>query len=133
MLQHLFVSERLSPSVRERVPSGHTRLRRSGIEPPDLQCTLDPSHSRADDRAMLEELPRDLMARLGYRIAYGEAARLAEMARFDHRWGRDFAAQVGGEAEAIEREVMRRVSHTIHPELIKLAVKDAVEQRKPRW
>jgi hypothetical protein len=40
---------------------------------------------------------------------------------------------VGGEADAIEREVMRRVSHTIHPDLIKLAVRDAVEQRKPRW
>jgi hypothetical protein len=82
---------------------------------------------------MLEELPRDLMSKLGYRIAYGEAARLAEMATFDHGWGRDFAAQVGGEAEAIEREVMRRISHTIHPELIKLAVQDALEQRKPRW
>ena len=29
---------------------------------------------------MLEELPDDLMSRLGYRISYGEAARLAEMA-----------------------------------------------------
>jgi hypothetical protein len=55
------------------------------------------------------------------------------MARFDHGWGRDFAAQVGGEAEAIEREVLRRISHSIHPELIKLAVQDALEQRKSRW
>jgi hypothetical protein len=60
-------------------------------------------------------------------------ARLAEMARFDHGWGRDFAAQVGGEAEAIEQEVMRRIRHTIHPKLIKLAFQDAIEQRKPRW
>jgi hypothetical protein len=82
---------------------------------------------------MLEDLPRDLMSKLGYRIAYREAARLAEMARFDHGWGRDFAAQVGGEVEAIEREVMRRVGHGIHAELIKLAVQDAVERRKPRW
>jgi hypothetical protein len=29
--------------------------------------------------------------------------------------------------------VMRRIIHTIHPELIKLAVQDALEQRKPRW
>ncbi len=48
-------------------------------------------------------------------------------------WGRDFAAQFGGEAEEIEREVMRRISHTIRPDLIKLAVLDAIEQRKPRW
>jgi hypothetical protein len=82
---------------------------------------------------MLYDLPSDLMSMLGYRIAYGEAARFAEMARFDHGWGRDFAARVGGEAEAIEREEMRRISHTIHPELIKLAVQDAIEQRKPRW
>jgi hypothetical protein len=82
---------------------------------------------------MLEELPRDLEARVGYRIAYGEAARLAEMATFDHGWGRDFAAGVGGKADAIAKEVMRRGGHGIHPELIKLAVQDAVERRKPRW
>jgi hypothetical protein len=82
---------------------------------------------------MLRELPDELMSKMGYRLAYGEAARLAEMATFDHGWGRDFAAQVGGEAEAIEKEVMQRVGHQIHPELIKLAVRDAVEQRKPRW
>ena len=83
---------------------------------PPGHCTLPPDESKP-----------------GYRIAHGEAARLAEMARFDHGWDRDFAAQVGDEAEAIEREVMRRVSHTIHPELIKLAVQDALEQRKPNW
>jgi hypothetical protein len=66
---------------------------------------------------MLRELPDDLMSKMGYRLAYGEAARLAEMATFDHGWGRDFAAGVGGEADAIEREVMRRISHSIHPEV----------------
>jgi hypothetical protein len=81
---------------------------------------------------MLEELPRDLESRLGYRIAYGDAARLAEMATFDRGWGRDFAAGVGGEADAIEKEVMRRCGHGIHAHLIKLAVQDAVERRKPR-
>ncbi len=50
------------------------------------------TRGRTDDRGMLEELPRDLMSKMGYRVAYGEAARLAEMARFDHGWGRDFAA-----------------------------------------
>jgi hypothetical protein len=29
---------------------------------------------------MLEDLPRDLRSKMDYRIAYGEAARLAEMA-----------------------------------------------------
>jgi hypothetical protein len=55
------------------------------------------------------------------------------MATFDHGWGRDFAAGVGGEAGAIERELTRRVGHGVHPELIKLAVRDAVERRRPRW
>jgi hypothetical protein len=49
---------------------------------------------------VLAQLPTDLTSRVGYRIAYGEAARLAEMATFDHGWGRDFAAGVGGETEA---------------------------------
>jgi hypothetical protein len=82
---------------------------------------------------MLRELPDDLISKMGYRLAYGEAARQAEIATFDHGWGRDFAAQVGGEAEAIVREVMRRISHTMHPELIKLAVQDALEQRNLLW
>jgi hypothetical protein len=42
------------------------------------------------------------------------------------------AKDVAGEADAIEKEVMRRVIHGIRPELIKLAVQDDVEQRKPR-
>ena len=29
---------------------------------------------------------------LRYRIAYGEASRLIEIRKFDHAWGRDFAA-----------------------------------------
>ena len=37
---------------------------------------------------MLRELPEDMESRLGYRIAYGEAARLFEMAQFDHGWVR---------------------------------------------
>ena len=82
---------------------------------------------------MLEELPDDLMSRLGYRIAYGEAARLYEMSAFDHGWGRDFAAGVGGEADEIEKEVVRRLNSGIHPKLIKLAVQDVMDQRKPRW
>jgi hypothetical protein len=81
---------------------------------------------------MPKELPRDMESRVGYSVAYGEAARLVEMVTFDHGWGRDFAAGVGGEADAIEREVVRRVGRGIRPELIKLAVQDAVEQRRKR-
>jgi hypothetical protein len=55
------------------------------------------------------------------------------MATFDHGWGRDFAAGVGDEADDIEKEIMRRVGHRIRPELIKLAVQDAMERRKPCW
>ncbi len=39
----------------------------------------------------MNELPDDLESKLGYRIAYGEAAPLAEMARFEHGWGKVFA------------------------------------------
>ncbi len=55
------------------------------------------------------------------------------MATFDHGWGRDLAAQVGGEPDAIEKEVLRRVGPGIHPEVVKLAVQDALEPRKPQW
>ena len=81
---------------------------------------------------MLEELPHDLESRAGYRAAYGEAARLAEMAPFDHGWGRDFAAGVGGEADDIEKEVLRRLGTGVHPDLVRLAVQDVIDQRKPR-
>jgi hypothetical protein len=66
-------------------------------------------------------------------MAYGEAARLFEMARFDHGWGRDFAAGIGGDADAIEREVVRRVGPGVAAELVKLAIQDILERRRPRW
>ncbi len=75
----------------------------------------------------------DLESCLLYRIAYGEAARLAEIARFDHASGRDAAAQVGGESTAIFTEVTRRVSSGVAVELIKLAVEDAIQGLRPRW
>jgi hypothetical protein len=55
------------------------------------------------------------------------------MARFDHGWGRDFAAGIGDEADAIEREVQRRVGPDIPPDLVGLAVRDALAGRRPRW
>jgi hypothetical protein len=81
----------------------------------------------------MDQLPDDLTSRIGYRIAYGEAARLLEIARFEHGWGRDFAAGIGGGAEAIEREVRRRVAPEIAEELVRMAVEDVVGGRRPRW
>ena len=81
----------------------------------------------------MDELSHDVESRIGYRLAYGEAARLAEMASFDHGWGRDFAAGVGGQADAIEREVLRRVGPGVPPEVVKMAILDVVERRRPRW
>lgn len=81
----------------------------------------------------MDALPEDLSSRVGYRMAHGEAARLVEMAGFDHGWGRDFAAKVGGDLEAIEREVQHRVGPQVAPEVVRLAVEDALERRRPRW
>ena len=53
--------------------------------------------------------------------------------RRSHGWGRDFAAGVGDLAEAIEREVTRRMRPGIDPEVVKLAVEDALENCWPRW
>ncbi len=47
--------------------------------------------------------------------------------------GKDFAAWIGGDADAIEKEVIRRCSPRTHPKIVKLAVKDVLESRKPRW
>ena len=80
----------------------------------------------------MDDLPDDFRSRLRHRIAYGEAARLAENARFDHAYGRDAAARIGGHVEAIGRAVMRRMGPEIDPELVELAVEDAIGGRKPR-
>jgi hypothetical protein len=49
----------------------------------------------ASVRSSRQELLRRSESRVGDRIANGEAAQLAEIASFDHGWGRDFAAGVG--------------------------------------
>ena len=82
----------------------------------------------------MDDLPDDLQTRLAYRIAYDEAARLAEIARFDHGYGRDFAARPGDQVEAIEREVTSRMRPGgKKPEVVNLAVEDALGNRKKRW
>ena len=80
----------------------------------------------------MSELLPNLESCLQYRLAFGEAARLAEIARFDHASGRDAAARIGGTTEAIRTEVARRLSG-IPAELIALAVDDAIQGRRPRW
>jgi hypothetical protein len=77
--------------------------------------------------------PIDLGTATEYRRAYGEAARLVEIARFDHCFGRDFAAGIGGHVEAIGAEVRRRMGGRADAETIELAVHDAVAGRTPRW
>jgi hypothetical protein len=74
----------------------------------------------------------DPMLCIRYRIAYGEAARLAEMARFDHSWGRDFAARVENQGERILAEVLRRIGDH-YLDVVKEGVEDALEGRRPRW
>lgn len=77
--------------------------------------------------------PIDLRSATTYRRAYGEAARLVEIARFDHCFGRDFAAGIGGRVEAIQAEVCRRMGRQADVETIDLAIHDAVAGRPPRW
>jgi hypothetical protein len=67
-----------------------------------------------------------------YRIAYGEAARLIEMARYDHAWGRDFAVQIESQADKILAEVISRIGHR-DLDVVKEAVEVALEGRRPQW
>jgi hypothetical protein len=68
-----------------------------------------------------------------YRRAYGEAARLIEIARFDHCFGRDFAAGIGGNIEAIRAEVHRRMGREADATAVEAALADAMAGRSPRW
>ena len=77
--------------------------------------------------------PNDLEFAAIYRRAYGEAARLIEIARFDHCFGRDFAAGIGSCVEAIQSEVHRRMGKGADLGLIDAAIHDAVAGRQPRW
>jgi len=79
-------------------------------------------------RGLLEAFSDDLQSRIGHRIAYGGAARLAKMARFGHGRGRDLAAGVVGFADDIEEGVLRRLGHGIHAEPMRPAVRDVMEE-----
>jgi len=58
---------------------------------------------------------------------------LAEPGRFDYASGTDLAAGIGGDTEKIQAEVVCRLRPGIDPELIKMAVEDVREKRRPRW
>jgi hypothetical protein len=72
------------------------------------------------------------MSCIRYRIAYGEAARLAEMARSDHSWGRDFAVRIDNHGEKILAKVQRRIrDHDL--DVVKEGLEDALAGRRPKW
>jgi hypothetical protein len=74
----------------------------------------------------------DPMSCIRYRIAYGEAARLIEMAGYDHAWGRDFAARIESQGEKILAEVISRIGdHGL--DVVKEGVEDALAGGRPRW
>ncbi len=75
--------------------------------------------------------PIDPGTAVTYRRAYGEAARLVEIARFDHCFGRDFAAGIGGNVEAIRAEVRRRMGSAADRQTVELAIADAMAGRSP--
>jgi hypothetical protein len=74
----------------------------------------------------------DPMSCIRYRIAYGEAAQLVEMAKYDHAWGRDFAARIENQGEKILAEVLRRIGDR-DLEAVKEGVEDALAGRRPKW
>jgi hypothetical protein len=50
----------------------------------------------------------------------------------DHAWGRDFAARIENQGEKIVAEVIRRIGdHGL--DVVKEAVEDALEGRRPKW
>ena len=52
--------------------------------------------------------------------------------RFDHLWGRDFAARVGNQGERILAEVLRRIGdHDL--EAVKEGIEDALAGRRSKW
>ena len=71
----------------------------------------------------------DPMCCIRYRIAYGEAARLVEIARYDHAWGRDFASRVESDGEKVLAGVIGRIGdHGL--DVVKEGAEDAVAAGK---
>ena len=73
----------------------------------------------------------ELTANILYRIAYGEAYRIAESRDRSFASGRDRVRDVRLEAEAMARDIGRRLG--VEPAAIVEAVEDALAGRRPRW
>ena len=73
----------------------------------------------------------ELAANVTYRLAYGEAHRVAESRDRSFASGRDRVRDVRLEAEAMARDLGRRLG--VEPAAIVEAVEDALAGRKPRW
>ena len=75
----------------------------------DLNPWIDldqPTLTRPDRRCSSAPNP---LSCIRYRIAYGEAARLAEVARYDHAWDRVFTARIEKQGEKIQANVTSRI------------------------
>ncbi len=73
----------------------------------------------------------ELTANVTYRLAYGEACRVAEMRDRSFALSRDRVRDVRLEAEAMARDLGRRLG--VEPAAIVEAVEDAPAGRRPRW
>jgi hypothetical protein len=73
----------------------------------------------------------DLTANVTYRLAYGEAARIAESRDRSFAHSRDRVRDVRLEAEAMASDIGGRLG--VEPAAIVEAVEDALAGRKPRW
>jgi hypothetical protein len=73
----------------------------------------------------------ELTANVLYRLAYGEAARIAESRDRSFAAGRDRVRDVRLEAEAMARDIGGRLG--VEPAAIVEAVEDALAGRRPRW
>ena len=72
----------------------------------------------------------------GHHLAYGLAADLAESRSYGMAWGRVRASGAAGDRRALEAEVLRRIDlagQGPSAELVREAIGDALEGRRPRW
>jgi hypothetical protein len=73
----------------------------------------------------------ELTANVNYRLAFGEAHRVAEGRDRSFAAGRDRVCDVRIEAAALARDIGRRLG--VEPAAIVEAVEDALAGRRPRW
>jgi hypothetical protein len=73
----------------------------------------------------------ELAANVRYRLACGEAYRVAESRGCSFAHGRDRARDVRLEAQAMARDIGGRIG--VEPAAIVEAVEDALAGRRPRW